>query len=297
MLNPPIIFMCGGIVDVTETVSCSVRDALLSHLAEVGSDLSDQITCAENYKDWLHDGVYSNLLQFEDDIAHLASLTVIILESAGSIAELGAFAVNDVLNRKLLVFISEEHHEDDSFIKLGPLRHIESIREGAICSYPWDINNPDPTIQPYLGDIRSDIIEFLDDVDETEIFSADNAGHLAFLIYEFVSIFRALKLTEIEAFLKATGLDLERDRVKKLLFLLDKFDFVGVKKRGKIDFYYPKRFEKRLRLGGDFDRNKVTMNAMQYYVSNKDDLPTESKRLSVIQEFVLSKTVDQGAAA
>ena len=297
LLQPPIIFLCGGVVDINKTENDSVRDALLCHLASVGSDLSDHITYAENYKDWLHDGMYANLLQFEDDIAHIASLTVIILESAGSIAELGAFAVNKVLNQKLLVFICDAHYEEDSFIKLGPLRHVESVREGTVCSYPWDIDNPDSTVTSSLAHIQSDIEEFVETVHDTESFSIGHAGHLAFLIYEFVSIYRALKLTEIETYLKKAGISFTRDRVKRLLFLLIKFEFVGLKKRGKIDFYFPIKKEQRLRLGGEFDRRAATMNAMQYYATNADDSPTESKRLSVIQEFVLPKKDAQGAAA
>jgi len=283
LLQPPIIFLCGGLVKIEELENHSVRDALMEHLAVTDSTLSEHITVAEDYKDWLHDGLYADLLEFEDDIAHIASLIVIILESAGSIAELGAFAVNDVLNKKLQVFICDDHYEQDSFIKLGPLRYLDSIREGSVSAYPWDQNNPNETIKPSLADITTDIDDFVADLSSTEAFSKENSGHLAFIIFELISVFQALKFTEITEYLNKIEIKVLRDKVKKMLFLLSKFDFISVKRRGKVEYYYPTKNDKRLRIGGTFDRVAAKMSAMQFYATNEK----ESKRLSVIKEFVL----------
>lgn len=95
----PIIFMCGGLVDVSEPEPPSVRAALVEYLHNVGCELAQGLTLAENYKDWIHDSVYKNLIEFETDIAQISSLIVLCLESAGSITELGLFVKSPELRK------------------------------------------------------------------------------------------------------------------------------------------------------------------------------------------------------
>ncbi len=291
ILQPPIVFLCGGIVDIKQPEVLSVREALLEHMARAHPELEEQTTLAENYKDWLHDGVYADLLEFEDDIAHIASLIIVILESAGSIAELGAFAVNPHLNEKLLVVICEEHYEQDSFIKLGPLRRLDSLREGSVVSYPWNVNSPDPSIMPSLEHITDDINCFISDVKGSEGFNDSNPGHLAFLIYELVLNFKALKFGEIESYVKSLLPETSRDKIKKKLFLLQKFNFIFFKRRGGQEFYLPAKYEQRLKIAG-FDKTTAVMSSMQYYVSN----PKERRRLTLITDLA-SKPKKEGDAA
>lgn len=72
----------------------------LRYVSSIECNLIDQITLAEEFKDWIHDSVYKDLLDFENDIAHISSLIVIVLESPGALAELGLFVRNKVLNKK-----------------------------------------------------------------------------------------------------------------------------------------------------------------------------------------------------
>lgn len=287
-LSNPIVFLCGGLVDVTDTsTDISVRNMLLTHLVSSNPALFDRIKLAEDFKDWLHDAIYDNLLTFEDDIASISSLIIIILESAGSIAELGIFAANPKLKGKLLVFIQESHFEQDSFIKLGPLRHIDPNDDGFVCSYSWDEKNISSTLSPYLIDIESDITEFLSNNPEQVQLEKDSSGHIAFLIYELVSIFKALKLTEIEAYLKQLNFELSRVEIKRLLFLLNKIEFIDSRRRGKLDYYFSISKEQKVHFTNKegsprFDRQKMTMAAMQFYNTND----SERHRMFVITELL-----------
>ncbi|MCU8393249.1 retron St85 family effector protein [Vibrio vulnificus] len=298
-LSHPIVFLCGGKVDVT-TSDISVRNMLLEHLASSNPALFDKIKLAEYFKDWLHDAVYDNLLTFEDDIASVSSLIIIILESAGSIAELGIFSANPKLKGKLLIFIQESHFEQDSFIKLGPLRHIDPDDDGFVCSYSWDDAKIGSTLRPYLIDIERDITDFLSHTPELVHVDQASSGHIAFLIYELVSIFKALKLTEIEAYLKVLGFDKSRVEIKRLLFLLNKLEFVDSRRRGKLDYYFPISKELKVHFtnqagGPRFDRQKMTMAAMQFYNTND----SERHRMFVISELLRKEkeqAAEQGAA-
>ncbi len=299
-LSHPIVFLCGGIVDVTASSDISVRNMLLEHLASSNPVLFGRIKLAEDFKDWLHDAIYDNLLTFEDDIASISSLIIIILESAGSIAELGIFAANPKLKGKLLVFIQESHFEQNSFIKLGPLRHIDPEDDGFVCSYSWDDSNIGSTLRPYLIDIESDITEFLANNPEQVQIERESSGHIAFLIYELVSIFKALKLTEIEAYLKQLGFERSRVEIKRLLFLLNKLEFVDSRRRSKLDYYFPTSKEQKVHFtnkAGEsrFDRKKMTMAAMQFYNTND----SERHRMFVISELLKKEKEQaekQGAA-
>ncbi len=53
------------------------------------------VRIAEHYKDWSHDSIYRDLVSFERHVAELSSVIVLVLESPGSIADLGLFSVID----------------------------------------------------------------------------------------------------------------------------------------------------------------------------------------------------------
>jgi hypothetical protein len=66
----------------------SIRDAMFRELAK-DSAVEKRIRVAEHYKDWSHDSIYQDLVSFERHLAELSSVIVLVLESSGSIAELG----------------------------------------------------------------------------------------------------------------------------------------------------------------------------------------------------------------
>jgi hypothetical protein len=86
------IFLCGGQTDVLSHEPVSIRDAMCRELAK-DSVVKKRIRVAEHYKDWSHDSIYQDLVSFERHLAELSSVIVLVLESSGSIAELGLFSV------------------------------------------------------------------------------------------------------------------------------------------------------------------------------------------------------------
>lgn len=282
ILDPPIVFLCGGPADVTIFPSISVRGTLLDYLASEKCDLVNKITLAESFKDWTHEAIYQDLMVFEDDIAHFSSLIVIVLESAGALTELGLFARNKLINKKLLVFVSEHHYSEDSFVKLGPLRHIESMKEDSVAAYPWDDDDPVGTVKTSLSDMREDIIQALARLDKSEAFDLRNDGHLAFYIFQIINLFAALKLIEIELYVRNFWPDVGLSKIKRLIFLLMKFKLVLVFRRGHSDFYCPVNSADRLSFGGHFDSVAAKVAAMSYYAMT----PSESRRFEIIQKNI-----------
>lgn len=68
-----------------------------------------------------------DLLTIENQLADYSDCVLIINESAGTLAELGAFAGNDNIVRKLLVVNSHEYLDEESFINMGPLSKINKM--------------------------------------------------------------------------------------------------------------------------------------------------------------------------
>jgi hypothetical protein len=67
-----------------------------------------------------------SVLEHEEKLARTSDAIVIIVESFGTAAELGAFAIAPELRKKLLVILDRGFHGERSFINLGPVRWAES---------------------------------------------------------------------------------------------------------------------------------------------------------------------------
>jgi len=278
-LSPPIIFLFGGAIDPPTK---SVRGALYNHILLNESVLSESLVIPEDFKDWLNDSVYPDLLSFESDLAETSSLVIIALESAGAIAELGSFSVNSTLNKKVIIIISRHHHEQESFITLGPLRLLQTRN---IIAYPYDHKCLGDSLNDYLEDIVDNIKIYLDEIDKTESFNVDNNGHAALLVYELIVIFRALKLSEIQRYLKLLSIDKSLTVIKRFLFLLDKLSLVSKKRLGRIDYYVSLKTEQRVEFSSKntsklFDRNAALIGTAQYYAASDK----EKMRRRVIEQ-------------
>jgi hypothetical protein len=285
--SSPIVFLCGGNVDVKEYHPQSVRDALMRYLASKNCKLSDYITLAEHFKDWTHDAVYKDLLVFESDIAHMASLIIIILESPGSLTELGIFSENKNIKNKTLVIVNAKYHSESSFINLGPLRHLELLNDSSVYSYNWtdDKEKLNESLGDALDCIREDALARLKNISGTTAFNIKNDGHIAFLIFEIIKILILLKLSEIENFLKILKIEIKRDKLKRLLFLLDKLGFIKNDRRGNHIYYYAISDKNKVDFGGHFNEKDAVISANMFYAMSED----EKRRFSLIKEIKAAK--------
>lgn len=244
---PGIIFVCGGPRNEVSKSPTYARDHIVRSLFAIPShrNIANQITEAEQVQDWLKEGHYSNLIAFETDIADLATLVVLFVESAGSIAELGAFSVIPGIASKLIVFIRENSYQQDSFIRLGPIKHLEEIKT-SVKVYPWILseavrnNEFGPvdiaSVEKITTDICGDISTAISNTPKRPSFSKKLPGHIMLLICDLVDISLALKQGEILSYLNSFGIPLAEKDLKKYLYLLEKFKLLEKKSYG--DHYY-----------------------------------------------------------
>lgn len=122
-----VIFLCGGPVSsLAEKIPRSLRDAFYKILDNpilrkrelmLAEDVTAQLVAFDKY---------NNILDLETDLAQIVELIVLFCESEGSLAELGAFAATNEIAKRLFVVVREKHWNSLSFIKLRPLRLIET---------------------------------------------------------------------------------------------------------------------------------------------------------------------------
>lgn len=234
---PGLVAVFGGLLsDDREKRHLSKRNVFIQFLKGTSSPLLDRLVVPENYKDWNGLGKYKDLLAFERDLGYLTDAVVVFLEGPGSFAELGAFSQIDSLASKLVVVIASEHHQDDSFISLGPVRQIYDRFPHSVCSIP------SARVEDFESDIQL-VIEKINNKqnrkDSSTTFLSNSEEHRILAAIDLIDLFLALTREELEQTLKALGINVDRNRVHQLLFLLEKVKLVRRIAYGDQTFYLP----------------------------------------------------------
>jgi hypothetical protein len=112
----PVVFICGGL-------NSKPRDTLRNYLRKQKKDF--QIFYAERVWELISSNPGLGALKMEADLAALSDLVVIIVESPGTFAELGAFSHVEPLRKKLLPIVDLKYKGATSFINTGPIRWID----------------------------------------------------------------------------------------------------------------------------------------------------------------------------
>lgn len=250
---PPIVFLCGGEIYKEEKTNHSIRNMFMSFVRKKEKKtnhsirnmfmnivrksefeaLALSIKLAEDFKNW-HIG-YDNLSEFENDIASLSSYIVIILESAGSIAELGLFYANHNLKSKLIVIIREEHYNSNSFIKLGLIQPLKCVKNDSVYVYKLASKDIEKITVTEIREIVGDVHDFVKNVPRISKFNKSDRGHVLYLIFQLIDLFHALKKTEIEECLLC--LEISNMELNSGLYILESLSFIRCVRKSNIDFY------------------------------------------------------------
>ena len=125
----PIVFLCGKRDSYVRPL---IKDYLAAHSPELLVFYAD--TVWEHVKDLEN----LNALEIEEELGRFADALVIVVESPGTFAELGAFSLSPELRRKLLIVLDSEYQGEPSFINTGPVRWIDKesrFKPSLHCSF------------------------------------------------------------------------------------------------------------------------------------------------------------------
>ena len=119
-----IVFLCGGAINEGLDEPAVLRDAFYRLSKKL--DLSYHVILAERAEPLTAEAGYHDLLIFESDMAQIVGLILLFAESAGSLAELGAFAALESIAPSLLAVLCNAHYDAPSFIRNGPVAYLEN---------------------------------------------------------------------------------------------------------------------------------------------------------------------------
>ena len=195
-----IRFLCGGTTDASAKHFTSVRDYIIKKADDLLGGVKHVL--AEVIADDFDQRLYDDLISLETDVANISSAIVLVCESPGSIAELGAFSQVPDISSKLLAFVERTLYQKKSFIRDGPVRYLENQNEDSAQELPWSVNKKsriDPSISSQDESIRTSIASFVRRQPRTQQFAVTNRGHIILLICGIIHTLRVCKLREISA--------------------------------------------------------------------------------------------------
>lgn len=235
---PGFIFLCGGQLPQASRPPQSVRAYFHAHVRQTNPRIFNKLILAETIKEWYLDGTYGDLLQLEEDLAHLASLTILFLESPGSIAEFGAFTLLPPIQSKLCAVIEHGHYNSESFIKLGPIRHLENLRRDAVHVYPWrrtptnDLVDEGKALE-LVAELSEDIELSLQSVPKEFLLDREDSGHIMLLLVDLLDLLVIATESDLLDVLQLANLKPLRKRLRQLLFVLRKLRLVTLYTYGR----------------------------------------------------------------
>lgn len=170
-----VIFLCGGAKSNDLALPPqNLRDYLL-RFRSIESKVAADFVLAESAQNLYRDTAYSDLIDFEEDIARISAIVLVVSESAGSLAELGAFSANDTIRPTLRIIISDYNFNQESFVRFGPVERIRKINKDRVGVFPWKTHKKGHLVKtsanPIFGDIKKFIAEQITDIPKTFLYS------------------------------------------------------------------------------------------------------------------------------
>jgi hypothetical protein len=183
----PVVFLCGG-------KDANSRETLRRYFRKHNPDLS--IFYAERVWELMVQKADRDALQMEAELAFLADIVVIIVESPGTFAELGAFSLSEPLRKKLLPIIDVEYRDQPSFISNGPVRWIDKDSD-----FKPTIYVPLPKLLQAVDQIEERITRIPESHGIKISDLATSPKHLLFFLCDLISVIHPATVEMIEYYL------------------------------------------------------------------------------------------------
>lgn len=238
------IFLCGGYTeaDSKQKAASSLRDYFMR--TKKGEKKVDaDIVLAETAQQLYRDTHYDDLISFEEDIARVASLVLVISESPGSLAELGAFASVEVLQDALRIIMSEEHAEAESFVRYGPVRRIENIDRERVGVFPWKTHKKNghivkTSIQPHFSEMVRWINGHIDKCPDSFTYSTIPEKQIFYDILWILSLMEAAPPEPLYDAVRKIHPALTDNEIRDKLYVLKTCRWIGRFSYSGRDYYY-----------------------------------------------------------
>ncbi|AKI02271.1 hypothetical protein IMCC20628_03585 [Hoeflea sp. IMCC20628] len=191
------LFLCGGERKIDEAAkAANLRDYLL-RVRPIKTKYD--IVLAEEATQLYRDTHYDDLITFEEDIARIAAVVLVIAESAGSLAELGAFSSNDTIRFALRVVIPSHHEVNESFVRYGPIKRVTNEDRSHLGVYPWKEHAKGglnvSSVKPHYTEIVNFIKGHLDSAQNSYFYKDLDGKELFYITYWIIHLSMAISRT------------------------------------------------------------------------------------------------------
>lgn len=216
------IFLCGGPVVEEQSVPTSpcMRDYLYRK-KRLGKFA--QIVLAERAVELFRDTSYDDLISFEEDIAKIASLVLVISESPGSLAELGAFATAPVINQALRIISHEQYEEDNSFIRHGPMRRVKNRSSGSLAFFPWKMGKNGivkASANRHFDSMKQYILDELGRVPKSQTLNDLAETGSIYVIYWIIYLSLAITIEDLASVARILGIACPKDQIENYIYCM-----------------------------------------------------------------------------
>jgi hypothetical protein len=195
-------------------------------------------------------------LGLEEYISAVADGVILILESAGSICELGAFVKTPDISDKLIVLLSSFHYRQASFIRLGALKYFSESHGSnpEISPFHWGTSESGVDIKDYvLDDIVRELDESLEKVRPKGKIKLGTLGDRIFLTLSMCHILRGAKMGEIQECYRSINLPQIPAEILRHLSVLEICSLIVPVDHGKkVKYYVPRIGELPLKIAFKF---------------------------------------------
>lgn len=219
------VFFCGGKIGPKPKEAVSLRHYLLEEKS-VARRVRAAVILADRANQLYRDTDYKDLISFEEDIALLSASVLIITESAGSLAELGAFVANAVTRPAVAVISQTLFSNAESFVRFGPIERVKKANEERVAFIPWRTNKSDHVVKASVSSHVTSIVDFINDVvnatPREESYASINATlRRCVNVLWLLHLANALSITQVvEYYQFAFQEDISRSEVNNMLYCM-----------------------------------------------------------------------------
>lgn len=234
---PDRIWVFGGACSRDGEAAVSLRDSFWKQtlLPAAQQPWLQHLDRPENHNGWWAFSGYEDLLEFERDACYLARATILFAESPGSLAELGALAIDESILPRLHVVVQSRHLTEDhreSFLNLGPLKRVE--KHGRRCVIGGDDNSQLPAME--FDVIVESITSWLPAERRSTSLRIDNPTHRFLLLADLVDLLLVSKLGDIQRAMAHFRIGMSESEILRVMKLLDFLGLAKLEHRGAEPF-------------------------------------------------------------
>lgn len=293
---PSLIFLCGGPINKTHEEPSSARAFFLKYIEHKFPEIRKQIILADQMKDWFEEKLYKDLINFEEDISSLSSLTILFVESPGSFTELGVFSKKSHTKEScLFVIVESDRASERSFITLGPIKYIEKIAEDlgykGIYAYKWETNGSSKLEDDDAHDLVENIREHLSKLNKaSQLDLKNNKGHLLLLIVDLIYVSTICRESEIIDLLNKLGITHKDAEIARYLYVLEKLKLICKHKYSHNTYYLPSPTQDKVFIKHSFQEGVRTRDILRWkHIIQESYQDMDPRKVKALRNFFRSE--------